>query len=283
MLIMTILMLAPAPAAARAEVEADPWREFNERIHNFNDAVDRRALEPVARGWAFVLPDFAQKGLRNFFDNLDLPRTIVNDLLQAKPVSGLSHLARLALNSSVGIGGLFDPAGALGLAHDPEDFGQTLGYWGVPGGPYSVTPFLGPSNVRDSITLPFDIAASPTFWIEESLFPLTAVDIVNRRSFALEEIAKSREEAIDYYVFVRNAWTQNREKNVRDGAPPPAADDFYDTDDFYDDDDFYDTDDFDAPDDPEAGDAESKTEAGDAEGDTGASESSGDGEHGGDF
>jgi len=213
----------------------DPWRATNERVFAFNETVDRYALEPMARAWDFALPDFAQRRIADFLDNLGRPITAVHDILQAKPLSAFRHVWGFAMNATLGIGGLFDVAGMAGLEHDREDFGQTLARWGVPGGPYVVMPFLGPSNFRDSNAIFADIFISPQFLIPDypdaALLAQRGAGILNARAAALEEIAESRATSVDFYVFVREAWMQNRERQIRDGAPPPADDDFYDIDD----------------------------------------------------
>ena len=223
------LMLLALPATASDD--EDPWRGLNEGTHGFNEGVDRIVLEPVATAWDAVVPEIVQTGIGNFFDNLLVPRTVLNDLLQGHPREAIGHTARFLVNTTVGIGGLIDVGGASGLEHDMEDFGQTLGHWGVGSGPYLVIPFLGPSTLRDTIALPLDYAANPAFWVDEGAVTagLTALNLTNARAGALEEFAKNREEAINYYVFLRDAYLQNREKNVHDGNVP-EDDDEYDTD-----------------------------------------------------
>ncbi len=227
--LLALAALVATPVAA----EEDPWRGLNQRTHAFNEAVDGYVLEPVAKGYDFVVPDVVQTGVGNFFDNLLVPRTVINDLLQGDFREGARHTGRFLVNTVVGIGGLFDVADGAGLDHDREDFGQTLGRWGVGTGPYFVIPFLGPSTLRDTLALPADYAANPAFWVDEGIITgaATALDLTNRRAGALEEIAENRRTAIDFYVFVRDAYLQNREEHVTEGAA--AADD--DDDDLYDD------------------------------------------------
>ncbi len=222
------LVLALGAAAAASERDADPWRGMNEETHGLNEGIDRHAFEPVARGWRKMTPSPLRNRVRSFFDNLNLPRTIVNDLLQGELGSGARHTVRFLVNSTLGIAGLFDPAGMSDIEHDPEDFGQTLGVWGIGPGPYLVLPLYGPSSLRDTIALPFDLALNPTFWVgEAAVSGANAIGLVNQRSDALELISGGRESAIDYYAFVRDAWLQNRERVVTDGASAPDED-FYD-------------------------------------------------------
>ncbi len=196
----------------------DPWQERNTRTFGFNEAVDQRALEPVARGWDWALPDLVQEGLGNVFDNLTTPRSFLNDVLQGKPVPALHDLGRFALNTTIGLAGILDVATPVGLAENREDFGQTLGRWGVPAGPYFVIPFFGPSSVRDTAAWPLDIASNPTLWIEAVPWGFAFVGFVNLRADYLDEIEQERASAVDYYTFVRDAWLQNRERRVRDAA-----------------------------------------------------------------
>ncbi len=148
-------------APALADDDSDPWRRLNEGTHAFNETVDRFALEPLAKGYDFVVPELVQGGVGNFFENLLVPRTVLNDLLQGKVASAFRHTGRFLVNTTVGLGGLIDVADETGMEHDPEDFGQTLGRWGVGAGPYLVLPLLGPSSVRDTFALPLDYAANP--------------------------------------------------------------------------------------------------------------------------
>ena len=209
----------------------DPWRETNSGTFGFNEGVDRYALEPVAKGWAWVLPDFALTGVSNFFDNLRVVRTFLNDTFQAKPVAAIQDLGRFGVNTTVGLAGLIDVASHIGIPHNEEDFGQTLGRWGAGTGPYLVVPFIGASNVRDALAIPIDAVTVP------SAYGIGLIDVVNRRAILLEEIAESRATAIDFYLFVRDAYLQNREREVRDGAalPRETQDDLYELDEEFDD------------------------------------------------
>ncbi len=229
-LIAALLLLSGSLACASDG--PDPYQGFNQRVFAFNEGFDKRILEPVAKGWDFVLPDVVQTGVGNFFDNLRMIRTMLNDLLQGKPGRSGIDFGRFAVNTTVGIAGLFDPATPLGIPHYAEDFGQTLGVWGVGPGPYLQVPFLGPLTGRDLIALPLDVAADPILYID-NVWGVAAIDVINTRAKYLEEIAENRETALDYYVFVRNAYLQNRQRQVTDGkeVANDAEDDFYDFDD----------------------------------------------------
>lgn len=209
--------------AVDEELVWDPWEPMNRGIWAFNERLDAWLLEPVAIGWDFVMPRRVQLCVNNFFSHLVLPVRFVNDLLQLKPVKALEDGGRFVVNTLVGVGGLFDPASSGGIPRHDEDFGQTLGHWGVPPGPYLVLPVLGPSNPRDGVGLAVDSAmAVQSFFVS---FPILAgaavVDAVNTRSLTIEEIRAEREAAFDFYVAVRAAYAQFREHRVHDRSEAP--------------------------------------------------------------
>jgi phospholipid-binding lipoprotein MlaA len=208
----------------RPETEAaehDPLEGMNRKIFWFNDKVDVYALEPVAKGWDWVAPDPVQHSVSNFFQNLRFPIVAINDLLQWKPKATAVDVGRFGVNTTVGVLGFFDPASHWGLEKHVEDFGQTLGKWGVPPGPYLVLPFLGPSNARDAVGWGADYAFSVTpFFVDELyLFGARLVDTINERSLVLEEVKNIKEASFDYYVFVRNAYAQRRAALIADQSP----------------------------------------------------------------
>ena len=231
-LLAVLWVVAAAPALADSSDVSDPFERMNRGTFWFNDRLDRYFLEPVAKGWDFVLPDVVQRRLLNLYDNARFPVNFANNVLQAKPNGAASELFRFIINTSVGVGGLFDPATSLGLIAHPEDFGQTLGRWGVPQGPYLVLPLLGPSNPRDGVGLAVDSAARvyPWFlplWINAAI---TAPDVINRRAEQIEMIASEREAAFDWYIAVRNAYVQLRRNQVHDREEEPeegSDDDLY--------------------------------------------------------
>lgn len=196
----------------------DPWKGFNRGIFWFNERVDIYFLRPVSVGWDFVMPDMVQTAIKNVFANVRFPVIFLNDLLQAKPIEASEDIGRFVLNTTVGIGGIWDPAKEFGLVANNEDFGQTLGYWGVPPGPYLVLPFLGPSNPRDAVGLAADSAVQPypyfiSWYISAAI---TATNMVNTRARYIEEIDENRKTALDYYSFQRNAYVSYRENLVKD-------------------------------------------------------------------
>ena len=195
----------------------DPYENFNRSMFRFNDGVDSYFLKPVAQGYKFVMPDIAEKGVSNFFSNLLEIRNIINALLQGKGEKAANSTGRLIFNSTIGVAGLFDVAGGLGLQkQDGEDFGQTLGAWGVESGSYLVLPLLGPATVRDGIAIPIDMYVDPVGYHEQDSVRtgLTVLEVVDIRAGLLEA-----EKLLtgDKYVFMRDAYLQRREYLVKDG------------------------------------------------------------------
>ena len=192
---------------------------MNRSFYNFNDVLDRHIVKPVAKGYTH-LPQPVQTGVHNFFDNLDYPVTIVNDLLQGQVEAFFSDIGRFVFNTTVGLGGLFDPATAAGIEKNNRDFGQTLGKWGVPPGPYVVAPIFGPYTVRDGIgSLTVDYYANPRsytkFWVNTGLWLMRGVD----RRARLLPLDATVQSAYDPYAFIRNAYLQNRDFRVHGSQP----------------------------------------------------------------
>jgi phospholipid-binding lipoprotein MlaA len=211
----------------------DPWMAYNRAMYSFNDRVDRGFAKPLAKGYRAVTPKPVRSGVENFLSNLTYPGTIVNAALQGKLAQSGRDSLRFVLNSTLGIGGIFDPASAAGLEANDEDFGQTLGKWGVPSGPYLVLPLLGPSTARDAFGTVLDRATDPGNYVDETGVSagLNVMQLVDRRARLLE-LDRTLSGTYDPYAFVRNAWLQRREFLVRDGnvdeAPPedePDSDD----------------------------------------------------------
>jgi ABC-type transporter lipoprotein component MlaA len=218
-------------------------------------------------------------GIENFFDNLNMPIVFANDVLQGKPGAAGWDILRLVYNSTFGLGGFIDIATMVDMPENDEDFGQTLGVWGVPTGPYFVIPILGPSTVRDGTGLIVDTVAAPHghFIPIYASVAMTSVKLLNLRSIYLEEIAASRADAFDYYIFLRNAYLQNRRAKVADQTDSPVIeeDDLY----FFDDEEDYDGVDEDLDEDwDENGDTEEVETGGD---ETGEAEEPSDGAPGG--
>jgi len=205
---------------------SDPFEGWNRRVFWLNDKLDRYLLEPVSDGYDYVMPDEAQRGITNFFDNLLYPTYLVSDLVQLKFSQALEHTGRFLVNSTVGIFGLIDVAQHVGLERHKEDFGLALGYHGVPAGPYLVFPFFGPSTVRDGFGFMVDTALNPVGWAvmeaassNDAILITTGVagvDIIQRRTNLDEAIEAARDASLDYYLFVQSAYYQRRAALIED-------------------------------------------------------------------
>ena len=230
------------PAAPKEERSPDdPWEPMNRRISAFNDNVDRFTFKPLAKGYEKVVPRPVRTGINNFSRNLLGPLFIVNNVLQGKLRRGASETGRFLANSTLGIGGLFDVGGAMGMETYREDFGETLAVWGVPAGPFVVVPILGPRTLRDAVMIPFNFAADPAFYIDDDatrwgLYIVRAVDL-RANLFTAEALI---EDSFDRYLAIRESYLQNRRFLIHDGNPPEDEDfydDFEDFEDFEEDDD----------------------------------------------
>jgi len=209
--------------------ESDPFESFNRSIFAFNEGVDKAILKPVAKGYKVVTPKPVNKGVTNFFSNLDDVIVIANDLLQFKFKQAASDTGRVLLNSTVGLLGLIDVASEFELPKHNEDFGQTLGYWGVGSGPYLVLPFLGPNSARDTVGLGVDVFLDPRLYYTGSPSGLTsdhviyaseAVKKVDMRADFLEVEKVVEVAALDKYSYYREAYLSRRDYLVYDGNPP---------------------------------------------------------------
>ena len=214
-----LIALLTGCATTNMGTPGDPLERVNRATHRFNSSIDRAVLRPVAVGYREHVPKIVQTGIGNFLDHLAYTTTIANDLLQLKIKDTLIDLGRFTVNSTLGLAGILDPATHFGIPKNDEDFGQTLGRWGVPSGPYLVVPFLGPSTVRDAPSIYVDVQTdlrigdyldTTTEWV------LVGISLVNRRAELLPFDA-TYESAYDQYAFIRNAWLQRREYQVRDG------------------------------------------------------------------
>lgn len=194
----------------------DPWERYNRRIHRFNNAVDKRVLRPLAVGYSKAVPAPVRSGVSRFFGNLGQPATAINRALQGHPVLALKSLGRFAVNSTLGIAGLFDPAARMGLPEgDSEDFGQTLATWGWRDSRYLVMPLLGPRTVRDSAAIVADQRLSPLAYVDDTATAsaLQVLEIVDGRVQRMP-MERMREGVYDDYTFVRDAWSQHRRHQI---------------------------------------------------------------------
>lgn len=230
--LLSSLVLAGGCAAARPQTgqasEVDPWEATNRRVDAFNTRVDDATLKPIAQGYDKLMPDFLQQGISNFSHNLRGPLHIINNFLQGDGSEGFSETGRFLVNSTLGIGGLFDVASRMGFKEYTEDFGQTLAVWGVPSGPYLIVPFYGPQTLRDALALPLDFLADPLLYYEHdrirySIFALRSIDL-RARFLSVEKFIK---DSYDPYIAVRESYLQHRQFQIHDGDPP-VDEDFYD-------------------------------------------------------
>ncbi len=208
---------ATGDAATDAGAAAyDPWEPMNRRVHAFNNVVDRAVARPLARAYVAVVPQPARLGVTNFFDNLGSPLTMVNQLLQGRPRDAVQTFGRFVVNSTLGIGGIFDPASDLKMKRRSEDFGQTLGTWGWRQSRYVELPFFGPRTLRDVFGLAGDMPLSATRQIDDDTvrYGLQGLQLVDTRAQLLS-IDSLREGAADDYVLVRDAWLQRRNYQIQ--------------------------------------------------------------------
>ncbi|WP_445764988.1 MlaA family lipoprotein [Pseudomonas sp. RIT-To-2] len=210
-----------APLVAQAAPQ-DPWERVNRPIFQFNDTVDTYAFKPVAQGYQYITPQWLQDGIHNFFQNLGDVGNLANDTLQAKPREAGVDTARLLLNTTLGVGGLFDVGTRMGLQRNDEDFGLTLGKWGVPSGPFVMLPLLGPSTVRDGVAKVPDLYTQPYRYMDDVAFrnSLFATGMLDTRA---QLLPADKLVSGDKYIFIRNAYLQMRDFKVNDGK---VQDDF---------------------------------------------------------
>ncbi|WP_245714255.1 MlaA family lipoprotein [Janthinobacterium psychrotolerans] len=216
---LVLAMAATLSACASSGNPRDPLEGYNRAMFTFNDKVDEVALKPVATAYRNVLPSFVQTGVGNFFGNLSDVWSAANNLLQGKGEAGLQDIVRVSMNSTFGIFGLIDIASQAGVPKHNEDFGQTLGWYGVNPGPYVVLPLLGPSTMRDTVALPLDVVGDPWRYKDPSKVRNigTATRIIDKRAAYLDATNLMEAAALDRYQFVRDGYLQARESKVFDG------------------------------------------------------------------
>jgi len=205
----------------------DPLEGYNRAMFGFNDGLDRAVIKPLASGYKAVMPEFARIGVTNFFANLGDLWIGINNILQGKVGAGVSDFGRFALNTTAGVLGLFDVASNAGLEKHNEDFGQTLGRWGVGSGAYLVLPILGPSSVRDGLSLlAVDWHGDPLWYVGNvpARNELMGVRLLDNRASRLDLSRLAEEAALDHYAYVRDAFLQRRRSLIYDGDAPPEPD-----------------------------------------------------------
>lgn len=206
----------------------DPYENTNRKIYNFNDSLDRKIMQPIARGYVNVTSKPMRSGVTNFFDNVGSLNVMANDLLQGKGVQFLSDTGRFVVNSTIGLGGLFDPAKKMGLRAHNEDLGQTFGVWGAGEGAYLNIPLAGPSSFRNAPGIVSAMLLNPLTYLNPVVnIPLAVVSAVNTRANLLDATNIRDQAALDPYTFVREAYRQQREYKIYDGNPPGDGFDDY--------------------------------------------------------
>lgn len=226
-----------AGSQTREDNPQDPWEGFNRGVYSFNNTLDTYALRPVAQGYDYVTPAPVKEGVGNFFSNLGEVSNTFNSLLQWKPTNAGTSFGRLLINTTLGLGGVLDPATRMGIEATEEDFGQTLAVWGVDAGPYLVLPFLGPSTLRDTAGLPVDWYTAPSTYIDDDAtrWGLRFINLVDTRAALLDQEGLI---SGDRYSFIRDTYLQRRQFLIDDGR---AGEDPFGSEDFeFDDSDFAD-------------------------------------------
>jgi phospholipid-binding lipoprotein MlaA len=226
--VLALALVVLATACVSAPGTNDPFEGANRNVFAFNEGVDQNVLQPVARSYDKVAPDGFQTLLSNFYANLRFPTIFANNLFQGDPKAAAVTTGRFLANTFIGFFGFFDTATAWGLPRQEQDFGLTLGHWGVGPGPFLMLPLLGPSSARDLTGVVVDLPLSaPTwmlsFWVTG---PARILQIVNARAAFLETVDENRAAAFDYYVFTRDAFLSYREGRLRTGdasATPQAT------------------------------------------------------------
>ncbi len=205
---------------------SDPFEPVNRAIYKFNDGVDGLLIKPAAEFYRFAVPSFVRTGVGNFFSNINDVIVALNNLLQGKIPEAMNDLGRILVNTTLGVFGVLDPATELGVEKHNEDFGQTLGFWGLGDGPYIVLPFLGPSSLRDTVGWFGDAYSWPISYLKPNRDrnALIAFRFVSVRSELLEASQILETAALDPYEFVRDGYLQRRRNQVYDGNPPEEAD-----------------------------------------------------------
>lgn len=207
-----------------SERNIDPIEPANRVFYSINETLDEMLIKPVAGTYAYVTPDPVRQSISNFFSNLGYLNVILNSFLQGKGEQGWSDTSRFLINSTLGIGGLFDVADDMGFPSHEEDLGQTLAVWGVDQGAYLYLPIAGPRTVRHTPDIASSTLTNPLFYVTSSiLYPVTALGVISKRAELLEATRMRDEAALDAYLFTREAYLQRRNYLIYDGNPPIAG------------------------------------------------------------
>jgi len=224
------ILLVAVTGCSTAPTKNDPFERFNRGVFSFNKDIDNAVLKPVAATYKVITPQPIDEGITNFFSNIQDVGVVLNDLLQLKFKQAASDTGRVLVNSTVGLLGFIDVASRMDLKKHNEDFGQTLGYWGMTPGPYLVLPFFGPSNLRDAIGTGVDTLTDPRHYVTDvgmrNFFLATnVVRAVDKRADLLGAERVADQAALDPYVYYREAYLQHRQHLVHDGEPPEDEED----------------------------------------------------------
>jgi phospholipid-binding lipoprotein MlaA len=220
--ILLLLALGILPACQTTNSKIDPFEPTNREVYKFDENLDRWILKPLADGYVLVIPKPLREGIGNGFDNVGYFNVILNDFLQGKHEQGWSDSGRMFVNSTLGLAGFFDPATSMGLVKHDNDFGITLGKWGVEPGPYLVLPLFGPSTARDVTDYGMQIATNPLTYVDmpaAAAIPLNTVQAIDMRARYEQEVRFRDKAAIDPYVFTRDAYLQYREARIHENKP----------------------------------------------------------------
>jgi phospholipid-binding lipoprotein MlaA len=207
----------------------DPFESFNRAMYRFNDGLDRAIIKPLAQGYIAITPEPIDRGITNFFNNLGDVTSAINNFLQLKFNRAFNDIGRVLVNTTVGLLGVMDVASNLNLPKHDEDFGQTLGAWGIGAGPFIVLPFFGPSSGRDAVGVVVDWYTDPLTYLDDGrvAWGLKGLRLVDRRAGLLAASRVLEEAALDPYIFIRDAYLQKRRNDVFDGNPPPEEEPEY--------------------------------------------------------
>jgi phospholipid-binding lipoprotein MlaA len=226
LLLVLAMAVSGCTSATKKNDPRDPWEGWNRGVQSFNDHLDDYFMKPISEGYHWITPNFVDRGVTNFFSNVDDIAVILNDLLQGKFVQTGQDTGRFLVNTSLGIGGFVDVASMIDLPKHNEDLDQTFAVWGVPSGPYVVLPLIGPSTPRGTLGLAGDTAANPLNWVSPGAvgFGTGTLKTVDMRADLLSATKIADEAAVDRYEFIRNAYFQQRNYHIHDGNPPPEND-----------------------------------------------------------
>jgi phospholipid-binding lipoprotein MlaA len=231
-LVMSITLAGCASTATTAPDTNDPWAGWNRGAQTFNDNLDKAIIKPVAKGYQWITPEVVDEGITNFFSNINDIGVTLNSLLQFKFTQSGLDASRFLINTTAGVAGIFDVAKMIDLPKHNEDFGQTLGVWGIPSGSYLVLPFFGSSSPRDAVGLVGDALFNPLTYVSifggaaatAATVGSRALDVTNKRAQLMTTEKIIDEGAVDRYDFIKNSYKQNRDYLIYDGNPPEDTD-----------------------------------------------------------